>query len=238
MLAKRKHDIRLTNDKAGTTPMYRGKFWNREKRDQQKFEKIHSWYKKGDNEAVFFVDATPKSELAKQCNSIMKEVGLKIRVVERAGVSAKQTLVKSNPFQRIKCENNACALCKYNNNINCKKRDSVYRIHCKGIHENNNKGIYEGESSRSLSERFKEHNYKYRSKQKTSVFYNHMLEVHQGEMHDLGIEILSTYPGDAMLRQISEAVNIKENRPDLNKKDEWGNSNVPRERKSDNQDKP
>ena len=72
---------------------------------------------------------------------------------------------------------------------------------------------------------------KYVAKQPTSVFFQHMKESHRGEMLDLKLRILSKHRGDAMLRQITEAVNIRENVPDLNNKEEWGNSNVPKERK-------
>ena len=37
---------------------------------------------------------------------------------------------------------------------------------------------------------------------------------------------------DAMLRQVTEAVLIKELNPELNTKEEWGNSNALRERKT------
>ncbi len=48
----------------------------------------------------------------------------------------------------------------------------------------------------------------------------------------LKVEIISAHPGDAMLCQTTEATLICELKPALNRKDEFGNSNVPRERKS------
>ena len=46
----------------------------------------------------------------------------------------------------------------------------------------------------------------------------------------LSIQLLGTSPNDAMLRQVTEANYIHTNNPELNAKEEWGNSNVPRTR--------
>ena len=45
------------------------------------------------------------------------------------------------------------------------------------------------------------------------------------------LEIASSSGNDTMLRQVTEAVTIKELNPELNTKEEWGNSNALRERK-------
>ena len=44
--------------------------------------------------------------------------------------------------------------------------------------------------------------------------------------------MVSSCGNDAMLRQVTEAVLIKELNPELNTKEEWGNSNALRERKT------
>ena len=62
-----------------------------------------------------------------------------------------------------------------------------------------------------------------------------MKEYHHDEEHNLELKVLSRHHGDPTLRQITEAVNIREKKPDLNNKEEWGNSNVPRIRRSINQ---
>ena len=58
-----------------------------------------------------------------------------------------------------------------------------------------------------------------------------MLEAHNGVHKEIKMKITGHYANDAMIRQLTEAVIIKETDPSLNKKEEWGNRNVPRERK-------
>ena len=88
--------------------MYRGKFWNRQTRDEERSKKRNKWFAKGDFETVLFMDATPRSELAKECRNIMKEAELKIRVVERSGKPLKRYLARSDPFKTPNCENEEC----------------------------------------------------------------------------------------------------------------------------------
>ena len=229
-LARNRFGKIVEDDRNGKVPMYRSKFWNREERDACKADKKHNWYKNGGYETVFFVEATPKSELAIQCDHVFKDIGLKIRVVERAGTSTKQQLVKSDPFPRNKCASAKCSICDTNEKVNCKKRDVVYRITCGGDH-GRPQGIYIGETSRSISERMEEHVTRYKNKDPNSVFYQHVQEEHNGVTQNLSLELLASAPGDAMLRQITEAVYIREQSPDLNRREEFGNSNVPRTRR-------
>ena len=94
---------------------------------------------------------------------------------------------------------------------------------------------YEGETSRSLSERFGGHMSVIHSKSEQvrqgSFLYKHMWESHNGGIPPLNIEILRKFPGDPALRQATEAVSIRRNKPPLNGKEEW--TNEPRKRKSD-----
>ena len=46
------------------------------------------------------------------------------------------------------------------------------------------------------------------------------------------MEVVSSCGNDALLRQVTEAVLIKELNPELNTKEEWGNSSALRERKT------
>ena len=93
---------------------------------------------------------------------------------------------------------------------------------------------YIGETSRSISERFSEHMIGLQRKQERSVLYRHMREKHQdAEEKQLKLQILATCPGDAMLRQVTEATYISEMKPSINAKEEWGNTNIPRQRHED-----
>ena len=117
--------------------MYRSKSWERSRRDREKAEKKKTWYAKGGYETVLFVDSTPNSELAKQCQQALREEELKIRVVERAGQSLKQALVRSNPLNENSCKQDDCKTCLLNPKANYKSRDVAYRITCVGSHEEN-----------------------------------------------------------------------------------------------------
>ena len=70
----------------------------------------------------------------------------------------------------------------------------------------------------------------YEKEDKNSMLFKHIKEKHGGVRQELKIEKLATFPGDAMLRQVTEAVFINETTPALNSKEEWGNTNVPRPR--------
>ena len=63
------------------------------------------------------------------------------------------------------------------------------------------------------------------------MFHKHVEEKHGGERQNVKLEVVSSCGNDATLRQVTEAVLIKELNPELNTKEEWGNSNALRERK-------
>ena len=201
--------------------MYREKFWKRQISDEEKSKKRSTWFTKGGFETVLFVGATPCSELAKECRGILKDTGLKIKVVERSGKLLKRYLTRSDLFKPLNCESEECCACKANPTLNCKTRDAIYEIKCTcGEH-------YVGETARSLGERCNEHIKKLERKEGTSVFHQHMIEKHNGIEQALSIHLLRTCPNDATLKQITEATYIHEKNPGLNAKGERGNSNVP-----------
>ena len=84
--------------------------------------------------------------------------------------------------------------------------------------------------AQTAGERCNEHIKKLERKESSSVFHQHMIEKHSGTEQSLSIQLLGTCPNDAMLRQVTEATYIHTNNPELNAKEEWGNSNVPRTR--------
>ena len=225
----------VENDRTGVVPMYRSKFWNQEERARAKKEKRGSWYKRGDCESVMFVDATPNGALSDSFRKVLKKAGLQcIRVVERSGASIKSHLVKSNPFPRTPCN---CYVCSSSllkmEKIDCRSRDVVYRAKCMGVDRDSKpcQSFYLGETSRSIGERFKDHIEKYQARLDTSVFWLHCKDEHDGILQRLEISVECKRPSDAMFRQISEAVYIERDDPDLNKRSEWGNRNVPWHRK-------
>ena len=66
--AKKRYDQQIKNDSEGITPLYRSKQWNREERCHEKRLRKKSWC--GKYQATYFVQATPGSQLAKQCQKV------------------------------------------------------------------------------------------------------------------------------------------------------------------------
>ena len=74
------------------------KAYRERKKADQEGEKC-SWYKRGGNEAVIFIPATPNSQLKKKYQKEIKQQGFKIKVVEKAGIAIKRLLQKCDPFK-------------------------------------------------------------------------------------------------------------------------------------------
>ena len=147
---------------------------------KEKEQKRKELYKKGGYKSTFFVNATIEEKLARKCQSVFKECGLPIKVLEVSGKSIKQHLVKSDPFKEMKCSNTNCHIClSSNNELNCKMRDIVYQHECTGFETCN--GRYIGETSDSIKERTCEHQDSCRLKRKDLAHYKHNLEKHHGE---------------------------------------------------------
>ena len=124
--AKRRYDEMVKKDVEAVEPLYRGKDWNRTERVKEKEMKKRTCFKGDGSEAVFFVDATPESELAEECRKEFNRSGLKVKVVERSGRSIKRTLVKSNPFKKPGCRNTRCQVCALGGEVDCKARGLHY----------------------------------------------------------------------------------------------------------------
>ena len=121
-------------------------------------------------------------------------------------------------------------MCSSGLDIKCKSREITYEICCSDYYDENNKcnGRYVGETSRSSGERLGEHLKKYNAQDKESMFHKHMIDAHGGERKELRMKITGRYPGNPTLRQVSEALIIKDGGAALNGKEEWGNMNVSR----------
>ena len=224
--SKRKYESIKRNAKNGICPMYRSKFWNRNERRQQKIDKRKTWYNnKGKFDSVFFVNYTEKSKLAKECQKVINDIGLKIRVVEKSGKNLKQELVRSNPFGKQKCTTK-CEICENHPKVDCKSRELVYEINCDGRHSDEKQINYGGETSRSIAERFNEHCEDIKNKKSDTPIYKHFLEEHNGMSQPIILKVIKRCPSDAMLRQATEAVYIRENDPVLNRKTEFENMNI------------
>ena len=63
-----------------------------------------------------------------------------------------------------------------------------------------------------------------------SVLWRHFKEEHNEAEQPYELKVVSTAPGDPLLRQLTEAILIEEKKPLMNAKDEWGHRNIPRKR--------
>ena len=228
--AKGRYLKMLQEHQDSKTPLYRSKHWKKDERYDEKLRKKREWYKQGGFDSVMFVDATPGGELMKTFETIIREVKLPIRIVERSGNSMKEMVVRSNPFKREICR---CEICQLNGKgeVNCKTRELVYELTCAGMKNGKVCGEkYIGETSRSLDERIGEHIGDLKGKKDKSVIWRHFKEEHEEEEQRYQLKVVTTAPGDPLLRQLMEAILIEEKKPLLNAKDEWGNRNIPRKR--------
>ena len=99
-------------------------------------------------------------------------------------------------------------------------KDVVYQNYCEQ-HDLCN-GKYDGETSEVIKERFGEHLDDYRLRPQKSVMHAHSIEHHNGTKVDFKVKILGTCVGDPLLRQCMEAVAIRDDKPSMNRKEEWG----------------
>ena len=156
-------------------PMYRNKNWKKNERRKVKLDKRKTWYEKGGYEAVVFVPATPKSKLAKSYTAKIKESGVKIKVVERAGNKIKNILQVNDPLSDKKCKKeDNCLVCNTEKG-SCRASSINYSIKCT---DRKCEHIYHGHSSKNGYSRGKEHSEDLKMKREKSVMWKHCKEKH------------------------------------------------------------
>ena len=190
--------------------------------DKDKVErkrKKKEWYTdKGRYESVMSVEATPDGLLKKEIQKAVKKNKMKIKVVEKAGVTVKRLLQKSNPFEINKCKRNDCKICALNNEVDCKSRGCVYEVKCKSEDKR-----YRGTTGRSIYERSKEEIEAWKTKDEKCPLWKHAMTYHNGEDYDIDIQVISRCYGKPSKRLITEAVMIEELPIEkaMNSKKEW-----------------
>ena len=101
--ALKAYKTRNEADQEGERPLHRLKEWGKDEREQEKVRKKNDWYKRGGNEAVIFVPATPNSQLLQSKHQKeIKQQGFKIKVVEKAGIEIRDC---SRDLIRVKRDN-------------------------------------------------------------------------------------------------------------------------------------
>ena len=150
-------------------------------------------------------------------------IGFRIKIVERAGTTLKNTLPNTNPWAGAHCSRSDCTTCNQGMEElpDCTKRSLVYESICadcnpgaigKGelkIVEQEEPSIYVGETARSIYERGKEHWEAWKSRREDSHIYKHM-ELHHGGKEDPNFVFkVVQFHRSALSRQVGEAVRIR-----------------------------
>ena len=105
-------------------------------------------------------------------------------------------------------------------------------VKCQGcIGKRTNDGLYVGETARSVGERIGEHLTKKEVNDKNSVFHKHVEEQRGCEKQNVELKVVSSCCNNAMLRQVTEAVLIKELNPEQTQKKNGEILNALRKRK-------
>ena len=121
----------VKNNDDGVCPLYRPKGYRKEERRKEKYMKKRSWYKPCD--AVLFCPSTPRGELAQRMREVTNEVserhGMKVKVVERGGVSISNQLMRRK--DRNRCRNGEeCIVHANGGKGDCNIEGVVYRGTC------------------------------------------------------------------------------------------------------------
>ena len=175
----RGYERMLRNNDEGVCPLHRSKGYRKEERMKEKYVKKRSWYKPCD--AVLFCPSTPRGELAQRMRKVTNEVSerhrMKVKVIERGGVSIKNQLMRRKDKNR--CRNREeCIVHGNGGKGDCSIEGVVYRGTCLTCKErgpaskpNTNgeiiripegqrrsvESVYFGETSRSCFTRGKQH---------------------------------------------------------------------------------
>ena len=209
-----------------------------------------------DPQSVMFVPYTPNSELAKELRKVedMMEAlsGMRIKIVEKAGIQMKQILVKSNPWAGSDCGREGCLPCETKLETGqgagkpCYKRSCIYETWCETCKEGDEEEAreegrdpgsvalfkYIGETSRSCHVRGRNHLDDARRMSSGSHMLKHCLDKHRDARPEdviFRMKVLC-FKRSAYERQVHESVLIQQNRMHhlLNSKSEFNRCSLPR----------
>jgi hypothetical protein len=221
-------------DSSGEKPLYRPREWREAERRRKKGLRRAAWYRPADT--VLFLPTTPNSELAEMARKVLEQeggrLGVQVRVVETAGVSLRQQLVRTDLGSGAPCPQGDCMLCITNpaqgGGLRHHRASSLYTGTCKLCQEERGEdftAVYTGESGFSAYTRTLEHREGIMKKKEDNGFAKHLAEYHparEGDTEAFQFAVERTFR-KPMERQVSEAVAIHTCGADLvlNSKSEW-----------------
>ena len=173
--------------------------------------------------------STPQSQLKRSYQKEIARSGLRIKVVERSGITLKSKLQVSNPFKPQRCGRDDCFVCSSEGTGNCNTEGITYEVKCLG--DCAVKDLYKGESARNAYTRGHKHMSDLNGGSvSNSPLWKHCRDTHGSVMQDFQMRVTGNFRNDAMLRQISEAVQIDNTDPQrlMNTRAEWNMTRVPR----------
>ena len=148
--------------------------------------------------SVIFVDNTAGGELARRFQKTEEEAGIvtgyRIRITESVGTPLGMLLPSTNPWGLQDCTRSDCVTCNQGDEkrIDCRRRNILYESECvlcreikkagegkDGQDMKDGKGVYGGESSRSIYERAREHVADREKHQEDSHQIKHWLTSHE-----------------------------------------------------------
>ena len=219
----------MENDMNDVRPIYRPKSWHKEERIEHKERKRKEWYKQGGFDTVLFAPSTPGSKLKHMYENEIRKSGIRMKVVERTGRTLKSQLQTSYPFKQGGCERPNCFICTTTGKGNCTTESVTYQIECEGGDCTKNK--YKGETAGNGYTRGNKHLTDLAAENgNNSPLWRHCVEEHNGELQEFQMSVTGTFKNDAMLRQITEAVQIERTETGtlMNDRAEWNMTRVPR----------
>ena len=160
---------------------------------------------------------------------MIRRSGIRIKVVEKTGRTLKSQLQTSDPFRDPNCGREDCLVCTTFGQGNCNTESITYKIDCSS--ENCTKNVYKGESAYNAYTRGGEHVARLVARDVgNSPLWRHCVDQHGGRTQAFLMSVTGTFRNDAMLRQVTEAVqinNMDENKR-MNDRAEWNMTSIPR----------
>jgi hypothetical protein len=160
-----------------------------------------------------------------------RRLGVSVRVVETAGVSLRQQLVRTDLSAGEPCPQEDCQLCATDpasGGLRHHRSGAVYSGSCKICPAEQGEGFtaqYWGETGFSAYTRLQDHGKSIRRKEEDNAFSKHLAEHHpeqEGEEGHFAFKVERTF-AKPIPRQVTEAVKIHGSKADiiLNSRSEW-----------------
>ena len=216
-MAVRRHERKVKQWREGRALYARSR--DDRRRVTDKTEKRRGWYKRdGKYDSVMFVQPTKDGELKRKVQEVARRNGVKVKVVERAGLTMKKVLQRSDPYGKKDCGRSDCPVCQFGQVGVCRSRGCGYQLKCKADSRK-----YKGQTGRSVYERVKEEMRDWEKKDEKSPLWRHSQLFHQGRGFVLEVKVIDRSFGKPSRRLITEAVEIEKLKEDetMNSKQEW-----------------